>query len=231
MFHVTRADVVPAVLAEGLRPGSEFGFSSKGGFFKTRQGHVYLCDRSSLAVVEVEGVRAYLQIALGELDPALIDPDEDKVQDSFDVRGAGWVSTPPPVRAEQDNASPDAVGRALAEWADTTVGFDAPDVTAKSLSVGRASYRGTIPSVAIKVATVLSEAAQVFHNGARGVLNVSNLGTAPPPSLGFYKTEVAASSHSHAASSGARRRTSESPWTHCSRTGHIRSTPLQPATG
>jgi len=35
MFHVTRADAVPAILAEGLRPGSERGVSSKGGFFKT----------------------------------------------------------------------------------------------------------------------------------------------------------------------------------------------------
>lgn len=44
MFHVTRADAVPAILAGGLRPGSELGVSTKDGFVKTREGHVYLGD-------------------------------------------------------------------------------------------------------------------------------------------------------------------------------------------
>ena len=76
MFHVTQADPVPAILAGGLRPGSELGISTKDGFFKTREGHVYLGNLTILALVEVAGTRAYLQIDLRKLDPALIDPDD-----------------------------------------------------------------------------------------------------------------------------------------------------------
>jgi hypothetical protein len=79
----------------------------------------------------------------------------------------------------------------LAEWADTAQGFDAPEVTAKSLNAGRISYRGTIPPDALKVVTMASEGAQIFHDGVRQTLNLSNVDLAPPPLLGFYKTEVA----------------------------------------
>ena len=99
MFHVTAAAAVPAIRADGLRPGSELGVSSKGGFFKTRQGRVYLGDALSLALVEVEGNRAYLGVDLRGLDPELIDPDEDQVQGSFDPAGAGWVAQPPPINS------------------------------------------------------------------------------------------------------------------------------------
>jgi hypothetical protein len=189
MFHVTRVDAVPAILAEGLRPGSERGVSSKGGFFKTRAGHVYLGDLLSLAIVEVAGPRAYLQVDLCKLDPALIDPDEDQVQGSFDRRAAGWVAEPPPALAE--GTDPEKAGHALATWADTTEGFDAPKVTAKSLESGRISYRGTIPADAISVVTFLSEGPQLFHDAAQQALSDRDLGLAPPPELGFYTTEVA----------------------------------------
>jgi len=190
LVHVTRADRVSAVLTAGLRPGSELGVSSKGGFFKTREGHVYLCERRKVPVVEVSGTRAYLQIDLRRLDPRFIDPDEDAVQASFDIRGGGWVAQAPPRREEDEGTNPEAVGQALAEWADSTEGFDASEVTAKSLETGWVSYRGTVPPDAITIVTIPSEAAQLFHDGARRLFT-PDLVLAAPPALGFYKTEVA----------------------------------------
>jgi hypothetical protein len=189
MFHVTAATAVPVILTEGLRPGSELRVSSKGGFFKTREGRVYLGDALSLAVVEVEGKRAYIGVDLSKLEPELIDPDEDQVQGSFDRRGGGWVAQPPPVNST--DADTEAAGQALAEWADATEGFDAPDVTAKSLETGRVAHRGTIKPSALTVVPFPSEGPELFFNGARNLLNDSDLDLAPPPALGFYKTEVA----------------------------------------
>jgi hypothetical protein len=189
MFHVTSAVAVPTILIEGLRPGSELGISSKGGFFKTREGRVYLGNLLSLAVVEITGARAYLRVDLSELDPELIDPDEDEVQGSFDLPGGGWIAQRPPVNA--DGSDPEAVGQALAEWADTSDVFDAPDVTAKSLESGRISYHGTIPPTAIKVVPFLSEGPELFHGGVQQALNNPHPHLAPPPELGLYKTEVA----------------------------------------
>lgn len=140
MWHVTRASSVAAIEAGGLRPGSELGISSKEGFLKTRACHVYVCNPHTLAIVEVDGPRAYLQIDLSKLNPALIDPDEDKVQRSFEIPDGGWVAVAPPTRDKNDAAS----GPSLAEWAEATDGFDAPDVTAKSLNAGLVSYRGTL---------------------------------------------------------------------------------------
>jgi hypothetical protein len=37
----------------------------------------------------------------------------------------------------------------LAHWAETTPGFDAPEVAAKSLARGRIAYSGTIPPEAL----------------------------------------------------------------------------------
>ena len=189
MFHVTGADVVPAILAAGLVPGSERGVSSKGGFFKTRADHVYLGNLLSLAIVPVAGRRAYLRVDLNKLDPALIDPDEDQVQGSFDRGADGWVTAPPPMLPQ--GTDPEEAGQALATWADTTKSFDAPEVTAKSLESGRISYRGTIPADAITVVTFLSEGPRRFHDAAQQALSDGNLGLMPPPELGFYKTEVA----------------------------------------
>ena len=189
MFHVTPADAVPAILAGGLRPGSELGISTKDGFFKIREGHVYLGDLSIRALVEVACTRAYLQIDLSKLDPALIDPDEDQVQGSFDRKGGGWVSNPPPVNS--GDGGPETVGQALADWAETIDGFDAPEVTAKSLESGRVSYRGTIPPEAIQVVTFHSEGPELFNQGVVQALNDPHFNLTPPPPLGFYKTEVA----------------------------------------
>lgn len=189
MFHVTPADAVPPILAGGLRPGSELGISTKGGFFKTRQGHVYLGDPLMLALVELASSRAYLQIDLSKLDPARIDPDEDQVQGSFDRRGGGWVAKPPPVNSR--DGDPENVGQALADWAETTEGFDAPEVTAKSLASGRVSYRGAIPPEAIQVVTLRSEGPELFHQGVLQALNDLHFNLTLAPLLGFYKTEVA----------------------------------------
>jgi hypothetical protein len=189
MFQATQADPVPALVAGGLRPGSELGISTKDGFFKTREGHVYLGSLTILALVEVAGTRAYLQIDLSKLDPALIDPDQDQVQGSFDRKGGGWVAKPPPVTSREGD--PEAVGQALADWAEATEGFDAPEVTAKSLESGRVSYCGIIPPEAIQVVTFRSEGPELFHQGVVQALNDPRVNLTPPPPLGFYKTEVA----------------------------------------
>jgi hypothetical protein len=178
MFHVTEAGAVPAILAGGLRPGSELGISTKEGFFKTREGHVYVGDLIG-ALVEVAGRRAYLQIDLRKLDPALIDPDEDQVQGSFDRKAGGWVARPPPVNS--GDGTPEAVGEALADWAEATEGFDGPEVTAKSLESGRISYRGIIPPEAVQVVTFLSEGPALFHQGVVQALNDPHINLAPPP--------------------------------------------------
>lgn len=188
MFHVTTAAAVEPILGAGIRPGSDFGFSSKQGFFRTRENHVYLGDMLSLPVVEVCGERAYLHVDLRRLDPSLLDPDEDQVQASFDRPGQGWVGTPPPTRSKCDADGDDEY--ALARWADTIDGFDCTHVTAKSLESGRVSFRGTIPVDAISTVVVPSEASELFRVGAAKALASRELSTLVSPQLGFYKTEI-----------------------------------------
>lgn len=193
MFHVTTANALPAIFDKGLRPGSERGISSKGGFFKTREGLVYLGDEMRLAVVEVTVPRAYLAVDLSKLDPRLLAPDEDAVQNSFDHGALGWVREPPP--GLPDGVHPGEVAVALATWADRTEGFDAPEVTANSLDAGLIAYRGTIPPHAIKVIPVPSEGAAHFQNGAKAILG-PDTDLAAVPELGFTRPKLPGPSRS-----------------------------------
>lgn len=122
------------------------------------------------------------------MDPRLVDPDEDAVQTSFDHAAIGWVDEPPPRLS--DGVDPQEAAIALGTWADTTKGFDEPDVTAHSLDAGLLAYRGRIPPDAIKVISVPSEGAAHFYAGATAVLG-TEANVAAVPELGFYKTEVA----------------------------------------
>lgn len=189
LFHVTREDAVKSILRDGLRPGSERGVSTAAGFFRTRAGRVYLGDLRTLAVVKVAGARAYLRVDLRQLDSSCLDPDEDRVQDSFDRRGNGWVAQPPPTNTA--TTDPEFVGQALADWADATEGFDAPEVSAKSLESGRVAYRGVVPPEAIKVVRFPSEGPELFRAGVLRVLDKPPADLPTAPLLGYYETEVA----------------------------------------
>ena len=83
LFHVTPAENVEAINREGLRPGSELGKSTRDDFFKTRPGHVYLIGQLDLPIVEVGPEPRVFRVHLDQLDPDLIDPDEDMVSEKF----------------------------------------------------------------------------------------------------------------------------------------------------
>ena len=58
--------------------------------------------------------------------------------------GEPWVVVPPP---SNEGARTDG---ALADWAETTPGFDNPEVTAKSLWGGGISYANAVPAAAVQ---------------------------------------------------------------------------------
>ena len=62
-------------------------------------------------------------------------------------------------------------------------------MTAKSLASGLVAHRGIIQPSALTVVHFLSEGPELFYNGVQNALNNPRLSLAPPPELGFYKTE------------------------------------------
>jgi hypothetical protein len=161
LYHVTRATNVASIKVEGLRPGSEIELSTRDDFFSTRPGHVYLLGREDVPIVEVEGEPAVFAVDLATLDPALIDPDEDMVQQRFPE----MVSVTPPRRAlTPDGAEAPGQGGALARWAERTPGFDRSEVTERSLSEHRRlAYRGVIAAQALTLVSIPSTALQAFR--------------------------------------------------------------------
>ena len=79
--------------------------------------------------------------------------------------------------------------------------------------VAAPGIRGTVPSVAIKVAKPFLARRPSSFTTEREGCRTSRISVLALPALGFSKPRLSASSHSHAASSGARRRASETPWT------------------
>jgi hypothetical protein len=78
LYHVTDARRRYAILHWGLRPGSELGRYVRSDFFRTRPGHVHICDARRVApLVEVAGERLTLQVDLRVLDLARFGTDED----------------------------------------------------------------------------------------------------------------------------------------------------------
>jgi hypothetical protein len=184
LFHVTPVENVPQIRDRGLVPGSERGVSTRGDFFSPRPGHVYMVKLNDVAVIEVNGEPRVLSIDLEQLDPALIDPDEDMVQQHF----ASMMDIEPPSREMTDGQeSPGQVGR-LANWADTTRGFDRPEVTVRSLEEhGRVSHRGAIPADAVELVELPSEHLVDFTRRLQDVF----VGEQPPVAFaGMWRTEV-----------------------------------------
>ena len=154
LYHATDPDSVATVLEQGLRPGSELGRHNARGFHRTRPGHVYistLADCHRLQDKRELG-KGTIRIEVGELDPRLIDPDENLVQLFYWGWGFEkdeWVGVAPPVKDPGWVEGPNGEGT-LWHWAETTPGFDAPEVTAKSLLNGQVSHRGTVPAHALE---------------------------------------------------------------------------------
>ena len=162
LFHASAAKVADRIVREGLRPGSEIGVSNKPGFHRTRPGHVYLCGREDAErTVDVDGPRAIFAVDLTRLELDRINPDEDMVFFSWLRFGEEWWLETPWVDAEPPWNPPP--GQPLIEgpngegtlryWAETTPGFDAPEVTRKSLWRGRVAHSGTIPVTALRRVT------------------------------------------------------------------------------
>ena len=60
--------------------------------------------------------------------------------------GVGWDAARPP---DDERARADGT---LADWAETTPGFDSPEVTFKSLWAGSVSYTAAVPAAAVQAA-------------------------------------------------------------------------------
>jgi len=191
LHHVTPREAVPSVLEQGLVPGSQLGHRQHGGFFETRADHVYLSDLLTVAVVEIPGERALLAVDLCQLNPELIDPDEDMVQQSFWSSGGRWLDHDehPPIRQMEEGSEVQGQDGALASWAEETEGFDAPQITAKSLNEGRIAYSGVVPPAAIEEIHHPSEGCAFFATTVASELGEAVELPAGPP-LGFYRTEI-----------------------------------------
>jgi hypothetical protein len=184
LYHVTPVEHVPSILADGLVPGSERGVSTRRDFFSTRPGRVYLLQLQDVAVVEIEGEPRVLAVDLRHLDPDLMDPDEDIVQQHL----SGMVTTLPPARELSDGIEIPGQEGGLARWADSTPEFDRPEVTARSLMEhGRISYRGRIPPEAIQLVDLPSEHLARFVGLASADLGIE---LATPPAAGGWRIET-----------------------------------------
>lgn len=201
LHHVTTREAVDSIREHGLVPGSQRGYRIHSGFFATRADHVYLGDLLTVGIVEVPGERVLLAVDLRDLEPELVDPDEDEVQQSYFRSDGPWLAHDehPPIRQmDGDEEAPGQDG-VLAAWADTTEGFDAPEITAKSLERGRIAYRGTVPSEAIEEVHLPSEAAERFAVGVVPILGPHTQRPTPRRKLGArpYSCATGVSSDDH----------------------------------
>jgi hypothetical protein len=190
LFHVTNAANQGAIAREGLRPGSDLGRYIRDDFFRTRPGHVYICDaRRGVPVVPVEGERLMLQVDLRRLDPACFDTDEDVPRHQEIFQGNPWFSVPtPPLKQLEDGSQAPGQDGALASWAESIDEFDEPEFVARSLAAGRIAYRGTVPPEALEGVELPSEVIGAFIGGAREALSDGDLG--PVPALAFNDVEA-----------------------------------------
>ena len=145
LYHATAEESLAGIEDSGIEPGSDAGRSSERRvFWRPRSGRIYLstlgvCHRRQRAGDLPWGIA---RVNLAQLDPDRIGPDEDLVQMAWNA-GEPWVDMPPP----NERASADGT---LAEWAETTPGFDSSEVTAKSLWGGGISYAGAVPAAAVQ---------------------------------------------------------------------------------
>jgi hypothetical protein len=194
LFHVTNADNREAILNVGLCPGSELGHFVRDDFFRTRLGHVYLCDRRrGVPVVRVDGERLTLQVDVRLLDPDRFDTDEDVPYNQQRFQAKRWFDVEPPHRQmlDQETEAPGEAGR-LADWAESIPEFDEPRFAARSLVAGRIAYKGTVAPVALEVVELPSEAVGVFTSRVSDALR-TNVGVVPTLSSGAVEVNRARS--------------------------------------
>jgi hypothetical protein len=185
LVHVTPESNTDGILKHGLRPGSQLGTSTRDDFFRTRTERTYLIKFADVPIVEVNGEPRVFQIDVRQLDPQLIDPDEDIVAERFPE----LVDIPPPLREIDENGDerPGQAG-ARAAWADRCENFDRSEVTARCLlEFGRVSYRGTIPPDALTLLEIPSQALVMFTQTLNRDLSAA---LPSPPLAGDWRTET-----------------------------------------
>lgn len=146
LYHATAEASLAEIADSGIKPDGDVGSSNEPhSFWRPRSGRIYL---STLAVCHHRQRAGNLppgtvRVDLSQLDPDRIGPDEDLVQMAWHA-GEPWVDARPPnERAKADGT--------LADWAETTPGFDSSEVTAKSLWGGSISYADAVPAPAVQM--------------------------------------------------------------------------------
>jgi hypothetical protein len=148
LYHATAEESLAEVEDLGIKPGSDPDYSNeRDPFWRPRSGRIYLSTLEVCHGRQRDGQLPWgiARVDLAQLEPDLIGPDEDLVQRSWHA-GEPWVDAGPPL-GERANAD-----GTLANWAETTPGFDSSEVTAKSLWGGSISYAGAVPAAAVEAA-------------------------------------------------------------------------------
>jgi hypothetical protein len=146
LYHATAEESLAGIEDVGIQPDSDADRSSERlGFWRPRSGRIYLstlevCHRRQRAGDLPWGI---VRVDLAQLDPDRIGADEDLVQRAWHA-GEPWVDAGPP---SNERAIADGT---LADWAETTPGFDSSEVTAKSLRGGGISYADAVPAAAVQ---------------------------------------------------------------------------------
>ena len=146
LFHATAEESLAEIEESGIKPGAGPGRPDKRRrFWQPRPGRIYL---STIAVCHGRQRAGHVpwgmaRVDLSQLDPDRIGSDEDLVQMAWHA-GEPWIEASPP---QNEHAIADGT---LAQWAETTPGFDSSDVTAKSLRGGSISYADAIPAAAVQ---------------------------------------------------------------------------------
>ena len=148
LYHATAEESLAEVEELGIQPGSDLDHpNERDPLWRRRPGRIYLSTLEVCHGRQRDGQLPWgiARVDLAQLDPDLIGPDEDLVQRAWHA-GGPWIDARPPL-SERANAD-----GTLADWAETTPGFDSSEVTAKSLWGGSISYAGAVPAAAVEAA-------------------------------------------------------------------------------
>lgn len=91
LYHLTDAESIASILANGLRPGMPSQFDAH----LLRPGHSYFCDRrvagwALSGAFDASWGDCVISVAIGDLDLARFDGDEDYWRGAPGVSGSGW---------------------------------------------------------------------------------------------------------------------------------------------
>jgi hypothetical protein len=165
-FHITDAWTWENVISkEGLKPQgvhgnpSHLGWQDEDDPLRSRQGHVYMYTTDLSEIVpraKDDPDSVILAIDSTQLDPALVDSDED----AFTVDDETWAPAHPPGAVDPREWAEQS-GKSWGDWADAYSDWvDHPDQTPVANRASQSiAYRGTVPPEAISLAWA--------HNHAR----------------------------------------------------------------